>query len=85
MDEAVFRSESEFENALDRAFEVCKQIGVPIDLHFRRIYVHDSSGSSRCDWALSDLGWYLILLNGGVNNPHVAKAQAFALRVVMKH
>ena len=80
IDESVYDDEAALDAAMERTFLVCLEMGVPIQHHFRRIHVHDASGHVQEDWALSDLGFYLLLLNGDVHKAAVAAAQAFAIR-----
>ncbi len=85
VDEGIFSGSEALSAALDRAFEVCMLAGIPIDHHFRRVYVHGTAGCELFDWAMSDLAWYLVLLNGAPADRRVAMAQVFALKAVLRH
>jgi len=67
------------QEAMNRAVQVCLHIHVPVQKHFRHVYVPDASGLVREDWALSDFAFYLLLLNGKAENADVAYAQAYAI------
>jgi len=84
IDEAIYDDEAALEAALERTFQVCLLMQVPIQQHFRRVHVHDAAGHVQEDWALSDLGFYLLLLNGDVHKAPVASAQAFAIRHIFR-
>ena len=80
IDDAVYIDDAALEAAMQRTFQVCLQLDIPIHQHFRRIYVHNASGHVHDDWALSDLAFYLLLLNGDAHHSSVASAQAYAIR-----
>ncbi len=80
VEDYVFSDESALEAAIERTFQVCLHLNIPIHQHFRRVHVHDVSGHIQEDWALSDLAFYLLMLNGDVHNTMVAQAQAYAIR-----
>ena len=84
IDEAVYTDAVALDTAMQRTFEVCIQLNIPIHHHFRCIYVHDATGHVHNDWALSDLAFYLLLLNGDTHNPFVAHAQAYAIRRIFR-
>jgi hypothetical protein len=67
------------QDALNIAVQVCLHMHVPVQEHFRHVYVPDPSGSTQEDWALSDFAFYLLLLNGKADNADVAYAQAYAI------
>jgi hypothetical protein len=73
-----YKDEAELQQALSRTFDVCCLMHIPIRDHFRQVWVCDRNGL-RTDWQLSDLGLYLLLVNGNSCNPHVARAQLFLL------
>jgi hypothetical protein len=70
--------------ALDASMVVARQVflylKIPIQEHFRHVYVRDSAGGSEEDWALSDLAFYLLLMNGKAHPEEVAYAQACMLQ-----
>src|SRR4051812_49365544 len=80
IDDGVYEDEPSLEAALQRTFHVCMHLNIPIQQHFRRIYIHDESGPIQDEWALSDLALYLLLINGDPHNEHVAFAQAYAIK-----
>jgi hypothetical protein len=82
IDECVYDDASALDAAMQRTFQVCLQLQVPIRQHFQPVHVHDMSGHIQDDWALSDLAFYLLLLNGNARNEAVAYAQAYAVRHV---
>lgn len=80
VDEQVYSSTELLEAAISRAFQICLQLGIPISTHFRHIHVFSGDGETAVDWALSDLAFYLLLLNGDAANERVACAQGWAIR-----
>lgn len=84
LEEGIFEHEEALTKALERAFEVCLSIQLPIRRHFRPLHIIGREGHLSDDWALSDLGWFLLLLNGQALNTHVARAQAYAINVMMR-
>ena len=79
LDELGYADEEELEVALNRTFDVCYHMHIPITHHFRRVYI-SKDAELKTDWQLSDLGLYLMLVNGNARNPHVARAQVFFLK-----
>lgn len=65
-------------DALDKALELCMVMDIPIALHFRKVYLYEGE-SLKTDWMLSDLASYLVLVNGDIHNPNVAKARLYLL------
>lgn len=80
IDDAVYKDPEDLDAAISRSFQVFLNMNVPIQEHFRRMHVHNAQGHVEEDWALSDLAFYLLLLNGDVHNSVVAEAQAYAIR-----
>jgi hypothetical protein len=80
LEEAVYEDPQDLSAALQKSFLVLLNMHVPIQEHFRPMHVHNSEGHIQDDWALSDLAFYLLLLNGDVHKSAVAEAQAFAIR-----
>lgn len=74
----------ELQQALNNAFEVCAIMHIPINVHFRKVYIYESN-MLRTDWLLSDLGTYLLLINGNTHNPNVARARVAMLNFITKH
>jgi hypothetical protein len=78
MEDLGYCDESDVNKALLRAFEVCCTLQISIPAHFEKFYrFHDNR--LEVDWLLSDLGCYLLLINGNSCNPTVAKAQLRAI------
>ena len=70
--------EEDLSRAMQRTFDVCCHMHIDIRRHFRQVYISDEQGM-RTDWLMSDLGSYLLLINGSTANPHVARAQVYFL------
>jgi hypothetical protein len=64
--------EDELEQALHKAMETCTAAGMPLNNHFRMIFI-SSAGSLRRDWLVSDLGFHLVILNKEVTSPLAAR------------
>jgi hypothetical protein len=64
--------EDELELALHKAMETCKAAGMPLNNHFRMIYI-SSGGYLRRDWLVSDLGFHLVILNKETTSPLAAR------------
>src|SRR5216684_5413284 len=71
-----FTDKADLEHALNEAFEVCLLTGIPIREHFKRVYLCEND-CLVTDWLLSELGSYLLLINGNARNPAVAKARVY--------
>lgn len=84
VEEFGYKDAEELQQAMDSAFEVCYLLHIPIDLHFRKVYVY-SNNTLGTDWLLSDLGTYLLLINGDVHNPNVAKARIAMVSLMTRH
>ena len=80
IDEEIYGDEAALDAALERTFQVFMYLRIPIHQHFRRLHLHGSGGLLQDDWALSDLAFYLLLLNGDAHHEAVACAQAYAIR-----
>lgn len=80
MKEMGYYAEQDFEQALVRTFEVCCTLHINIPHHFRKVYVHTPDGVIP-DWQLTDLGSYLLLVNGNSRNIRVAQAQLYFTRM----
>jgi hypothetical protein len=64
--------------AMEKAFELCLMMDIPIMLHFNKVYLYEGD-ALQTDWMLSDLASYLVLMNGDIHNPNVAKARMYLL------
>jgi hypothetical protein len=69
-----FQDELELDNALHKAMAALTRASLPVLRHFREVYVSES-GTIKKDWAVSDLGYRLIVFNADISNPVVAKLQ----------
>src|SRR5436853_7393617 len=78
MDQLGYCNEGDLHNALMRAFEVCCSLHIPISENFKKVYRYKDN-LVEIDWQISDLGCYLLLINGNSCNPNVAKAQLRAI------
>lgn len=79
-----YQSDEELQNAIHNAFEVCCLLDIPISLHFRNVYIYEGN-ELRTDWLLSDLGSYLLLINGDAHNLNVAKARLYLVSMQGRH
>lgn len=76
-----FESYEEVVQSIARAIHVCNNCGVPVNKHFKMIYVADETDHTvRRDWRLSKLAYSLVMLNGAPDNPAVGHAQIEVLR-----
>lgn len=82
LEESIYNDAQELDAAIHRSFQVFLNMQVPIQQHFRQVHVHNADGHVNDDWALSDLAFYLLLLNGDVHKSDVARAQAWAVRQI---
>lgn len=78
MEDLGYRNENDLHHALMRAFEICCTMHISIADNFKRIYRYNDN-LVEVDWEVSDLGCYLLLINGNSCNPNVAKAQLYAI------
>jgi hypothetical protein len=79
-----FASYKEIEEAVQRARAVCTCSGVPIDQHFKAIFISDEDHHTvQRDWRLSRLGYTLCILNGSSENPLVARLQMAILNTYL--
>ena len=72
--EQGFHDENELDSSLHKAIGALTRAKQPVIKHFREVYVSES-GSIKKDWMVSDLGYRLIIFNGDISNPVVAKLQ----------
>lgn len=83
MDMLGYSDKNDLHAALMRAFETCCVLQIPIAANFRKVYRYHEN-AVEIDWQVSDLGCYLLLINGNTCNPHVAKAQLQAILSSMR-
>jgi DNA-damage-inducible protein D len=76
MDALTYRSVDEFEAVIKKAKAVCSTLRIPVEAHYREIYVSSPKGLYR-DYRLSRLACYLITVNADSTYPAVAKAQLY--------
>ena len=76
MDALTYRSFDEFEPVINKAKAVCSSLRIPVDAHYREIYVSSPNGLCR-DYRLSRLACYLITINADSAYPAVARAQVY--------
>ena len=76
MDALTYRSFDEFEAVIKKAKGVCSSFKIPVEAHYREIYVSSPKGLYR-DYRLSRLACYLITVNADSAYPAVAKAQVY--------
>lgn len=67
---------NDFEDALERAFKVCRTLAISIEDNFKSVYRYNSTELVP-DWKLSNLACYLIIVNANPENRNVAKAQVY--------
>ena len=84
MEEFWYNDENDLQNSLTQAFEVCCALNIPINLHFKKVYLYFDN-SLKSDWLLSDLGSYLLLINGNTRNPNVARARLYLISLQSQH
>ncbi len=84
MEDLGYQDENDLHHALRRAFEICCTMHISIPDNFRKIYRY-SDNLVEVDWQVSDLGCYLLLINGNSCNPNVAKAQLHAIITATRH
>jgi hypothetical protein len=83
MDELGYQDKDDFNNALLRSFEICCMLKIPISENFKKIY-RFRDNVVEVEWQVSDLGCYLLLINGNTRNPNVARAQLHAITARLK-
>lgn len=74
VEEFGYKREEDLLLAMNEAFNLCMVMHIPINLHFRKVYLYEKGGLIT-DWMLSDFGSYLLLVNGNTSNPYVARAR----------
>jgi hypothetical protein len=79
-----FASYTEIEDAVQRARSVCTCSGLPVQQHFKTIFISDDDHHTvERDWKLSRLGFTLSILNGSPDNPLVARLQMAILNTYL--
>jgi len=66
----------EMSASINRAFQACKILHIPINRNFRKIFRYDGN-NLMVDWKLSPFACYLIIINCSPEHENVAKAQLF--------
>lgn len=72
-----YESWASFSNAINKAITTCNTLGIDIMENFNSFQSLDESGRSEKDFKLSRFACYLVVMNGDVKKPAVAKAQAY--------
>jgi hypothetical protein len=67
-------SEKAFDDALERAFNACVSLEIPIKSNFKSVY-RSFEDCLITDWKLSSLACYLIIINADPANAAVARIQ----------
>ncbi|MFA0960502.1 hypothetical protein AB9P05_01720 [Roseivirga sp. BDSF3-8] len=81
LQEFGFDTYGELSQAINRAMQVCALSGMPVDKHFRCVYLSDEVSKTVCqDWKLSKLAYTLVLLNGKPENPMTSRMQVELVR-----
>ena len=62
--------------SLNRAFQACDILQLPIHRNFKRVYRFDGENMI-VDWKISGLACYLVIINCNPGNENVAKAQLY--------
>lgn len=70
--------------AVEHAMKVCIISEIPVQQHFKAIYVANNQQKIMKDWMLSRLGFALVMLNGDPENPTVGKLQIELVRSYLK-
>lgn len=74
--ENVYTSTDELNSAVVKAIRICQSMGLPLNEHFKAVYLYDNDAHSvRRDWKLSKLAYYLSIINGNPANPIVGRMQ----------
>lgn len=76
--ELGFKDTNQLEEALNRSFQVCKTLKIPILDNFKKIYLQ-KNGEVYPDWKLSNLGRNMLIVNGSPSSVKVAEAQLFSI------
>ena len=72
-------------SAVERAMQVCNHNGLPVNDHFKPIFVSDNDAHTVCkEWKLSRLAYMLVMMNGASDNPMAGRLQYEVLRVYMQ-
>lgn len=67
-------SEEDFEDAMQRAFNACVSLNIPIKTNFKSVF-RSFEDYLVTDWKLSSLACYLIIINADPANAAVARVQ----------
>jgi hypothetical protein len=67
-------SEEEFDDALERAFNACAALNIPIKKNFKSVF-RSFEDYLVTDWKLTSLACYLIVINADPANAGVARIQ----------
>ena len=76
MHDLTYRNYSDFEIIIGKAKNVCLSLNIPLQYHFKQIYICSDAGIS-VDYRLSKFACYLITINADSSYPAVARAQVY--------
>jgi len=84
LEESAFPNQLSLQQAMAQSQMVLVYLQIPIHLHFRNIHLYDANGHVQDDWAFSDLAYYLLLLNSGMESVDSIEAQAYAIQQLLR-
>ncbi|SMO43721.1 hypothetical protein SAMN06265379_101806 [Saccharicrinis carchari] len=72
----IYSSKQEMNAAINRAMHICRNMGLPLERHFRISYISDHSQHAVLQvWKMSKAAYYLTIINGDPDNPMVSRMQ----------
>ncbi|HEY9488976.1 MAG TPA: hypothetical protein VIQ51_11615 [Chryseosolibacter sp.] len=75
------RSYEELSTAVGRAMTTCATCGLPLNNHFKRVYISDDVGHMVSeDWMLTKLAYTLVLLNCSPSHQTIGQFQIELIR-----
>ena len=74
MEKLGYADKEDYTTTLNRTFQICNSLGIPIKQNFRQVYRTNGNKTS-VDYKISSIACYLLVINGDPFNPNVAKAQ----------
>jgi hypothetical protein len=79
MEMLAIMDSDEIAASIERAIQVCNILRIPLRRNFHKVFSFDGKDLT-CDWKISGLACYLIIINSDPKHEGVAKAQLwFAL------
>lgn len=76
MEEIEIEESEEIASSLERTFQACLVLNIPIEKNFKRIYRFNGQDLI-LDWKISLLASYLLIINCNPSHESVARAQLF--------